>query len=634
MTTTTTSTATTAQPAIVNAKADTRSVTIALNQLFLSPGNVRKVEPSGIAELAQMIAAQGLLNPLIVTLSDDHDGPIRYGVEAGGRRLRALQLLAENGAIPADWPIECKLIDSDSALEVSLTENISIEGMHPADEFDAYHAMAKKGMPVPVIANKFGVTELHVQRRLKMAGIAPELFAHYRQDAMTLDQLMAFAVTNDHAVQLQVWNSLPTYGRSAYTIKKMILQDEVSAGDKRLKIVSLDEYKAAGGEVRVDLFSDNGEEKIINPTLLDELIAKRLETIGEELLADGWSWVDVRNEPVYSYDLRSKYVQHDPEPRDPTEAEQSQLDALKASLKEVDEKIAAIEDDEDYDGDEYDALTQTSSDLTEKIEELESTFVDTTYPNKANEGVIVFVDHSGVDYHYGLSEKTAGSAGTSGSHSTGTSVGGKTKTEFSEKLTLNMTSHLTAALQASMIANPNVALAAAACRFAISLLDHGGYENPVKISLTTAMHGLKDNSDTVATSKGYVATQEKLDLWRNQLPEDKATWLAWFIAQPQATSLDMIVLGTALTTTAVSSGSVNRATGLIKAVNLDMAEFWEATPDTFLNHVPKPKLMEAVTQATSEADAEPMTKMKKGEAISFAAAKLAGKRWLPSVLKF
>jgi hypothetical protein len=40
-----------------------------------------------------------------------------------------------------------------------------------------------------------------------------------------------------------------------------------------------------------------------------------------------------------------------------------------------------------------------------------------------------------------------------------------------------------------------------------------------------------------------------------------------------------------------------------------------------------------VTQATSEADAEPMAKMKKAEAVTYAAAKLSGKRWLPSVLK-
>jgi len=612
-----------------------------LNRLILSPQNVRKVEPTGINELAQMIASQGLLNPLIVTVNSTQDGVTLYAVEAGGRRLRALQMLAQEGMISQDWPIECKLIDSDSALEVSLAENIAQEGMHPADEFEAYQALAQSGMPIAAISKKFGVTEVHVQRRLKMSAVAPELFALYRNNEMTMDQLMALASTDDKALQVRVWNTLPNYQRSAYYLKKQLFQDEVNTKDKRLKIVSLDDYKAAGGEVRVDLFSEDGDELITDPTLLDELVAKALEQKKADLLAEGWGWVEVSPTPVYSYNLREKYVMFKPDPRDPTEAEQKKLDDLESRLKGVEDKITDMDDmdsdDEDFDSDAYRKLSEEQESLEQEIQELKSTFFDTSYPDRGNSGVIVFADSDGIKCHFGLQAKNGlGGADSAGGGSVSGVASAKETNEFSEKMVQNLTSHTTAALQASMLANPNVALAAAATRFAVALFDHDHFRNPVKISLVLAKHELTKNSDSVAASKGFQKTEAAIARWKSMLPADQETWLQWFIDQPQGASIEMIVLGTALSTTAVHGNTTNyapKAEVLKKAVALDMSQWWEATPETYLNPLPKTKIIEAVVQATSEKDAEPMAKMKKGEAVTYAAAKLAGTGWLPSILK-
>ncbi|OLP04651.1 ParB/RepB/Spo0J family partition protein [Rhodoferax antarcticus] len=609
------------------------SLHVPLNQLTLSPTNVRRVEPTGISELAQMIASQGLLNPLIVTRLVDQDGLPRYGVEAGGRRLRALQMLTATGALFADFPVECKLIDADSAIEVSLTENISQEGMHPADEFDAYHAMFQKGVTAAAIANKFGVTELHVQRRLKMAGIAAELFSLYRANELTLDQLMALAATDDQETQVRVWNSLPPYSRSAHQIKNQILQQEVPSSDKRVKVVSIEEYTAAGGEVRVDLFSEKDDAVFIaNPLLLNELVAKHLEDRKAELLGAGWGWVETSLEQVHSYNLGSKYQQERPVPRAPTQEEQAKLDEMQDRLNDLNGKIDDCENDDGADPEEVGKLSDEAAELDQEIDALTATFIDTSNPNKATQGVIVFVGWGGIDCHYGLRLK-----GSVGDAQSGVgSAQGKVKPDFSERLMLNMTSHLTVALQASMIGNQKVALAAAAHRFAESLMDHGSFNNPVKINLTSAKYELEKNSDSLAANNGHEKVEKALDRWRQMLPVDKALWLDWFIGQPQGASLEMIALGTALATTAVhttNGASQGNAHGLIKAVGLDMADFWAPTPETYLKHMPKGKIIDAVTEATSATVSEPMAKMKKDEAVQYAAAKLAGTRWLPSALK-
>ncbi len=166
--------------AIVLSKSE--SVYIRLSKLYLSEDNARKTPPTqrGIKELAAMIEAQGQLSALQVTQEViDGQATGRHGVEAGGRRMRALQWLASQGKIEADPMIECKLIANGRANEVSLTENVSQESMHPADEFDAYRVMADEGQATAAIARKFGVPELHVLRRLKLANVAPELLKLY-----------------------------------------------------------------------------------------------------------------------------------------------------------------------------------------------------------------------------------------------------------------------------------------------------------------------------------------------------------------------------------------------------------------------------------------------------------------------
>jgi len=71
----------------------------------------------------------------------------------------------------------------------------------------------------------------------------------------------------------------------------------------------------------------------------------------------------------------------------------------------------------------------------------------------------------------------------------------------------------------------------------------------------------------------------------------------------------------------------------VEALDVDMADWWTPTPAHYLENVPKAKMVEAVTEACGEAEARDLLKMKKGEAIAAAAAKLEGKRWLPAPLR-
>ncbi len=84
-----------------------RDVLVPLDRLFISEANVRKVHyDDGIAELAALIDAQGLLQRLCVVAHPDG----RCGVVAGGRRLRAMQLLVSTVKWTASQPVSASAI--------------------------------------------------------------------------------------------------------------------------------------------------------------------------------------------------------------------------------------------------------------------------------------------------------------------------------------------------------------------------------------------------------------------------------------------------------------------------------------------------------------------------------------------
>ena len=72
---------------------------------------------------------------------------------------------------------------------------------------------------------------------------------------------------------------------------------------------------------------------------------------------------------------------------------------------------------------------------------------------------------------------------------------------------------------------------------------------------------------------------------------------------------------------------------LAQAVNLDMADWWAPTKESYLGRVKKDQILEAIEQGTSETNFEDLRKLKKGELVAAAERRLAGGRWLPRILK-
>jgi ParB family transcriptional regulator, chromosome partitioning protein len=112
------------------------------------------------------------------------------------------------------------MLDAERDTEISLAENEMRQAMHPADQFDAFKALADQGMGVADIAVRFGVSALIVKQRLKLASVSPVLMVLYREDGPTLDQLTAFTVGDDHATQERAWFEAAPFDRQARPVRR------------------------------------------------------------------------------------------------------------------------------------------------------------------------------------------------------------------------------------------------------------------------------------------------------------------------------------------------------------------------------------------------------------------------------
>jgi ParB family transcriptional regulator, chromosome partitioning protein len=311
---------------------------------------------------AASIKAHGLQQNLIVA----KDGK-KFAVIAGGQCLKALQLLAKTGDIEAAHAVPCKVTAGESdATELSLTENVVRESMHPADQFEAFCKLIDKGATVTDVAARFGITETVVLQRLKLARVSPVILKAYRTEKLNLEQVMAFAISDDHEAQDNVLDNLREHDRDPRTIRDALTEDDIAATDKRVKYVTFKAYEKAGGTTRRDLFSDDPNHIFILDTeLLDRLLSEKLERAAKAVRAEGWKWVGVNQD--FGYEQKSKFKRHYAELAPLPPEQQATLLKLQQEYEALEDAWVDSSDDQERPErlDELEELIETFNDREE-----------------------------------------------------------------------------------------------------------------------------------------------------------------------------------------------------------------------------------------------------------------------------
>ncbi|WP_119716744.1 ParB/RepB/Spo0J family partition protein [Cognatilysobacter tabacisoli] len=180
-----------------------------------------------LAELAESIKAQGVIQPIVVR----DVGGKRYEIIAGERRWRASKL-----AGLADIPVVIREVDDRTVVAMALIENIQREDLNPLeeatalqrliDEFDLTHAQAAEavGRSRAAVSNLLRLLELPpeirtlVETRAIEMGHARALLALAPQAAIALARQAAefgWSVREvEHRVQQLSAGVIPTNGKA------------------------------------------------------------------------------------------------------------------------------------------------------------------------------------------------------------------------------------------------------------------------------------------------------------------------------------------------------------------------------------------------------------------------------------
>lgn len=631
-----------------------------LRGLRLDERNVRKDEPTDaeIDELADLIDAQSLLQNLTVVAYDsprrgsgrDKKRLYTHGVVAGGRRLRALNVLVKRCRISPDYEVLCAVVPAERAIAVSMAENQGQKPMSVADTVQAFADMAAAGAGVEDIAVCFGLTPLTVKRRLKLATVSPKLFALYRSGGMNMDQLMALSLAETHEKQESAWECLPVYNRSPSALRSIIVGEGVRG--PVVKFVGLDAYEQAGGHVVRELFSsEQGDDAHVgDPELMQRLATEKLNALAqEEQHREGWAWVEVAFD--YDYEVRQRYCAAPTQRREPSAEQAHELGTLEREKDEVDTKLQVAYDEDEPDDETtelIDALEEQAQALQMQIDAIELQLAYCPAEVMALAGALLTIgaDGSVVTKRHLMRQQDFKAWRASGTATSSRQtereddeVGADINKGLSSALRQELTAFKTEALQVALVRRPQVALAALAHSMAGLLLYEGvsaRYESPTAlgVSVQSPNWRLLQIAPAMADSAAHKSMQDAVAAWRARLPAEPSDLMAFLLAQPVEALQELLVLCTALTTHALhGTAHAKPAQALADAAGLDMADWWEATGDTYLGRVPKSLIAQALVEAGEEAVSDEVGKLKKADAVSRAQAALAGKRWLPELLR-
>ncbi|EHD8798254.1 ParB/RepB/Spo0J family partition protein [Escherichia coli] len=597
--------------------AQTEEVSMPLASLIKSPLNVRTVPYSAesVSELADSIKGVGLLQNLVVhALPGD-----RHGVAAGGRRLAALNMLAERGIIPADWPVRVKVIPQELATAASMTENGHRRDMHPAEQIAGFRAMAQEGKTPAQIGDLLGYSPRHVQRMLKLADLAPVILDALAEDRITTEHCQALALENDTARQVQVFETACQSGwggkPEVQTIRRLVTESEVAvAGNSKFRFVGADTFSP--DELRTDLFSDD-EGGYVDCVALDAALLEKLQAVAEHLReAEGWGWCAGRMEAVGECREDAGTYRSLPQPEAVlTEAEEERLNELLTR----------------YDAPENQCEESDLLEAEMKLIHCMSRVRAWTPEMRAGSGVVVSWRYGNVCVQRGVQLRSEDDAADRTEQ-----VQEKASVEeISLPLLTKMSSERTLAVQAALIQQPEKTVALMVWRLCSCVFDYCNTTlHPFRIQTEEYHRRLTSDAPSGKSGQAWLSLMKEKTRLEALLPENWQKDFTTFFTLDGQTLMSLMVFCTACSVDGVQTrecGHTSRSPldTLEAAIGFHMRDWWQPTKANFFGHLKKPQIIAALNEAGLSGAARDAEKMKKGDAAEHAEHHMKDNRWVP-----
>ncbi|KUM25614.1 DNA-binding protein [Mesorhizobium loti] len=643
---------------------------IPFDKLDLSQKNVRQiVNGVTIPELADDIGYRGLIESLNVRPKKDADGEEagRYEVPAGGRRFRALELLVRQKRMAKTQPVPCVVNRSDktSMEDDSLAENTHRENLHPLDQYRAFKALSDHGNDIEEIAARYFVSPNTVRQRLKLAAVSPRLLDLYEQDEIKLDQLQAFAVSNDHARQEHVWERISSnqHMQEPFYIRRLLTETTVRADDRRAVYVGAEAYEAASGVILRDLFEQDSGGWFQDAALLEQLVFDKLKVDAEAVRTDGWKWVEAAISFPYGHTsgMRRVYA----EPAEMSTEEIARYDAVKAEYDALDARYAKMEDADQEIEDRLDQLGAELDGFTDRPQVYDPA-------QKGIAGAFVTLGANGqLQVEAGFvrpedeprvgtdddDEETEGEDLETSNHDEGDDdrgrvivngrpVGQESETAeepedegikpLPERLVFDLTAQKTLALRNALAGDVDIAFVTVLHALVLQMFYRFAKDSCLEITLTSNNFGQVQGLADTPWAKEIA---ERHESWDRDMPDSDNLW-AFLLGLDDASRKALFAHCASLSLNAVVEpwnrrpGALVHADALAATLGFGMVEAgWSPTVDNYLGRITKARIVQAVREGRGEDSAQLIDHMKKDLMAREAARLLEGSNWLPEPLR-
>ncbi len=150
---------------------------------------------------------------------------------------------------------------------------------------------------------------------------------------------------------------------------------------------------------------------------------------------------------------------------------------------------------------------------------------------------------------------------------------------------------------------------------------------------------LGSHADGIEDTPLAAKANEAREAWAERMPRDVADLWGFIVGLDDEKQLALLAHCASRTVNALrlpwdrKPRTLQTADRLATALALDVAKDWTPTVDSYLGRVTKAHIVEAVAEGVSEDAARRIADMKKPDMAQAAEQLLAGKGWLPNVLR-
>jgi ParB family chromosome partitioning protein len=187
----------------------------------------KDMDPEKLKELSDSIAAQGIIQPIIVRRIHGD----KYEIIAGERRWRAAQL-----AELKEVPVVIKDIDDRSVMAIALIENIQREDLSALEEAEALRRLQDEfELTHQQIATAVGKSRTTVTNLLRLLELAPEVKTMLSKGLLEMGHARALLGVEESR-QIEIANKAVKQGLNVRAVEKLVREqnEEKPAPSKKI----------------------------------------------------------------------------------------------------------------------------------------------------------------------------------------------------------------------------------------------------------------------------------------------------------------------------------------------------------------------------------------------------------------